>query len=205
MFWWLIGFPLIFIIIVITIALLIGKKDRKKQREQQEEDKKNLLKSNPKQAVYNYFDQKKEFSETLFKDVNIKNTSTDAHIDIVYISKKGIYLIDVVGNQGKITGDTNGEYWVDKVVEEYAVRNPLYKDERLVEVFENIIGVMLHIHHVVVCPNADITSIVNNDNDVIGMFNFFDIFDSLEDVFNDNDLMISYNSLNNYLARQNNE
>ena len=202
MFWWLIGFPLIFMIIVITVALLIGRKDRKKQKAQMEENKKNLLKSDPKQALYNYLEQKKAFCEYLFKDVNIKNSLMDGHVNIVYLSKKMVFLIDVIGNEGSISGDVNGDYWINKTIDEYAVKNPLYKDDSLIETFENALGVMVHVRHIVICPNADITNIINNDNNVIGMFNFFDFVDKLEDVFNDNDLMVYYNSLVNYLDRQ---
>ena len=202
MFWLLIGFPLIFIIIVIVIALIVGRRDRKKQLQQIEENKKNLLKSNPKQGVYNYFDQHKEFYEYLFKDVQINNSQISTNIDIVYFSRKGLYLINVVGNNGALSGDALGEYWINKVVEEYAIKNPLYHNEKLIETFGNIVNLKANLHNVVICPNISSINLVNNEGYVVGLGNFFQHIDDLDDIFSDNDLMVFYNTLVNYLDRQ---
>lgn len=198
MFWWLVAFPVGGMIIIIVIALLLGKRDRKRELQAIEENKKNLLKSNPRQGVYNYIDQNKKFYEYLFKDVPLSKTN----VDVVYLSRKGLYIISVVGNEGVINGDVNSEYWVNKNVDEYVTKNPLYHNEKLVETLGNIVETKMDIYHVVICPNADITNLINNSDKVFSLVGFFNYINNFDDFYSDNDLMIFYNSLTNYLNRE---
>lgn len=205
MFWWLVAFPVGFMVIVIVTALLLGKRDRKKQLQQIEEDKQNLMKNNPKQAATDHLQQYKDFSEYLLTDVQITNKEIKGNIDILYLSKKGIFVIAVLGNSGDISGDLNGEYWVDKVNEEYALKNPFPQNEKLLKSISNITNENINLYNIVIVPNAKSINIANNDDNVVKLSEFFPMIREYPDVYSDNDLMVIYNLIDNHIHRIDND
>lgn len=195
MFWYLIGFPVIAMIIIIVVALLLGKRDRKKEQEQREINKQNLMKTNPKQATYDFIQQHKIIYEYLLSDIEM----SEGNIDILYLSKKGIFLLTILNNTGDISGDLNGEYWAEKVRDDYAVKNPYQEKEALLKVVSNITNENINLYNVILFPNAKSITIANNDNNVMKLADFFPTIKEYKDVYSDNDLMVIYNLIDNHI------
>ena len=195
MLWFLVIFPVLGMIIIATIAILLGKRDKKRADKEREERSKNLLLSNPKQAVLQKLDSIKHISEYTFIDVKTHKTK----IDCLYISKKGIFLFYVIGYEGTVTGEIDKEHWVNKRSEEFVLTNPLYENRRDVEIIGDITNEKLFVYPLVVCTMMEQINIAGNDNKVIKIDDLEKVLDSYPEVISSDDLVLLYNSVVNSL------
>jgi hypothetical protein len=69
----------------------------------------------------------------------------------------------------------------------------------LVETVGNIINQKANIYYLAVATVAEI-NIIGNDDMVVNINNLQSVIDNNEEVFSENDLMVFYNALNNYLS-----
>ena len=195
MLWILVIFPVLGMILIAVVAVLLGRRDREKEAKAREERSKNLLVSNPKQAVLQKLDSIKHISEYTFIDVHTHK----AKMDCLYISKKGIFLIYVIGYDGVITGEIDKEHWVNKRSEEYVLKNPLYENRRDVEIIGDITSERLHVYPLVVCTVINEINIAGNSNQVIKIDDIEKALESYPDVISPDDLVLLYNNVSNSL------
>lgn len=198
MIYWLVIFPVGFMIIVIVIALIVGKRDRKKQAMLNAERKNDLLTNDPKRAVYEYLNDNKEFCEYLLNDIKIGKSQ----IDCLYISKKGVFIICTLPNQGTVSGDANGEYWVNNNQDDYVINNPFLANEKPLEMIGNIINQTNDLSIVAVFTKATEINVVNSKYPIVRLSGLMDAFKAMDDIYEENDLMVVYNKIFNYLSSQ---
>ena len=195
MFWYFIFFPIVGMVIIIIVAVLLGKRDRKKEAIKMEENKKNLLSSNPTQAVLQYLDNNKEISEYTFINLEISKTK----YDILYISKKGIFIIYPLNNAGIINGEVNEENWLNKTHDEFVLKNPMYNNGKDIEVISNITSLQSGIYSIAVCTCASEINIIDKDEEynVCKLEELKEVISSYPDIISENDLVIYYNNIVN--------
>ena len=121
---------------------------------------------------------------------------------MLLISTKGIFVLTALGNEGTITGDVNSELWINKNVEEYVLKNPLVEKRHVLESISDITSERNNVHGLVVFTKGDITNLVNNNNDVCMIDNLKELLNNLPEVISENDLVLYYNAINNYLERE---
>ena len=195
MLWILVFFPLIGMTIIIVIAVLLGNRDRKREAKRLEEKKKDMLESNPKQAVLQYLDENKKISEYTFIDLQLGK----AKADVLYISTKGIFLIYVLKNEGTISGEVDQENWLNKTHDEYLLKNPMFNNKRDIEIISNISTLRTNIYSLTVCTQANEINFVNNDEyQVVKLTDLKETLDKYPDAISENDLVIYYNNIVNY-------
>ena len=195
MIYWLVIFPVGFMIIVITIALLVGRRDRKKMAEQQEEKRKDLLLTNPRRAVVEEITRVKEFSDYVFHDIKINKEQ----IECLFISKKGIFVIKALNNEGVISGEINAEHWINQTDQEFVLKNPLIDNKRGLDAVSNILNQKFGLFNMIVLTKAKQINLLGNDNDVVLYSELEKTFSGLPNIFSENDLMVFYNGIDNHL------
>lgn len=180
---------------VIVTAILLGNRDRKKEAKALEEKKKDLLESNPKQAVLGYLDEHKHISEYTFIDLVIGK----AKIDILYISKKGIFLIYPLNNEGSISGIVNEENWLNKTHDEFVLKNPMFNNKRDIDIISNVSTLKTNLYSLTVFTRASDINIIdiNNERNVVSLNTLKETLDSYPDVISTDDLVIYYNNIVN--------
>ena len=195
MIYWLVIFPFGFMAIVITVALIAGKKDREKMAKQIAEKRNDLLVSNPRRAVVEALERIKDFSDYVFHDIKINKN----HIDCLFISKKGIFVITALNNEGSITGDISEEHWINVNEQEFVLKNPLKENKHGLDAVSNVLNQKTGLYNMVVFTKATSVNIINNDNNVILYSELEKTFSELRDIFSENDLMVFYNLIDNHL------
>ena len=199
MLWILVIFPLLGMTIIIVIAVLLGKRDRKREAEKLEAKKKDMLETNPKQAVLQYLDENRHISEYTFIDLQLGK----AKVDVLYISRKGIFLIYALKNEGTISGEVDQENWLNKTHDEYLLKNPMYNNKRDIEIISNVTTLRTNIYSLTVCTKAEEINIVNNEEyQVVKLNDLKETLDRYPGVITENDLVIFYNNIVNAVDQE---
>ena len=199
MLWILVIFPLLGMTIIIVIAVLLGKRDRKREAEKLEAKKKDMLETNPKQEVLQYLDENRHISEYTFIDLELGK----AKVDVLYISRKGIFLIYALKNEGTISGEVDQENWLNKTHDEYLLKNPMYNNKRDIEIISNVTTLRTNIYSLTVCTKAEEINIVNNEEyQVVKLNELKETLDKYPDVITENDLVIFYNNIVNAVDQE---
>jgi len=195
MLWFLVIFPAIFMVIVITIAILLGKRDRKREAKEQAEKKKDMLETNPKQAVIQYLDNIRHISEYTFIDVKLNKSKYDC----LFLSRKGLFIIYVLANEGIVNGDVNEENWLNKTHDEYVLKNPMFSNKRDIEDLSNVSTLRTDIYSLTVFTRASEVNVINGyeEYQAVKLSELKQLIDSYPDAIDENDLVIYYNNIVN--------
>ena len=192
MIYWLVIFPVGFMAIVITIALVLGKRDRKKELNALKEEEKDI-----KTVIYNRLIAYKKDYEFVIKDYHVSSYN----IDLIYLSRKGIFVINTSDDKGIITGDYHSEHLINKNngIETMRV-SPYKKNLENVQFIKGITEKVNGVFPLTIYMNADISSLVNSDKEVFKLDDALSYFDSLPLLYDDTELPWVYNKLTDYEA-----
>ena len=195
MLWVLVIIPFSILLAVIITALLLGRRDRKKEAARLAEKKHDMLETNPHQAVLLRLEEIKHISEYTFLDLVIGK----AKVDCLYISRRGIFLIYALNNEGSVTGIIDQENWLNKTHDEFVLKNPMYNNKRDIEIISNVTTLKTNIYSLTVFTRASEVGLINGNEEyqAIRLEELKKTIESYPIVITENDLVIFYNNIVN--------
>ena len=129
MFWWFLIFAAV-IIGIIVVALIIYHRDNRKRAQMMLMEASKKKEENPSYAIEEVINTFAEMGEPLIKDYIVSNNEANAdipsfNIKYIYLSKRGIYVIDCNNSKGRIIGTVDSDYWIKEDGFETTIKNPV--------------------------------------------------------------------------------
>ena len=180
-------------------GLLVFRNDRKKQAKQLEE-KKNRVIIDPKEAIREAINDMRGIDEYLIENADIDVDGREYKVPFIYLSKKGVFVIDGAADEGDIVGEEYGEYWmIAKNNQEVAKKSTLNK---LIEVSARIGNIINHSENVnplYIFTLGDLSRMARQDKKLKTLKEFKEETPLLPDVLEESDLSWFYSHINKYL------
>lgn len=162
--------PVIFVIVVIVVGILIHRKDVKKQQQLKALEHKERSAKDPIYEVEEKIKTFTDMGEYLIRDYIVSNNEEKAdipsfHIPLIYLSRRGMYVIDVNDAVGNIIGTVDSNYWIkEEKGFETTIKNPVVPNEKRTDFIARITKRMYPFHNIIVFTKGDLTKTVTNKN-----------------------------------------
>ena len=172
MFWWFLIFAAV-IIGIIVVALIIYHRDNRKRAQMMLMEASKKKEENPSYAIEEVINTFAEMGEPLIKDYIVSNNEANAdipsfNIKYIYLSKRGIYVIDCNNSKGRIIGTVDSDYWIKEDGFETTIKNPVIPNAKRADFISRILKRNYQVYNLTVFTAGDLTKTVT-DNNVINI------------------------------------
>ena len=208
-FTFFIAVPIAFIVAMVIFGIIVSRRDRNKANSDSEEEVvagdfiENKSDDSAKWAVKNRIDTFRKYEEFIIDDFAIcegDEFKPSIFIDLIFFSKKGIFVIKAFDDEGEIVGDARDEYWMHaRKGDESGIRNPIAINQPLVDRISNITNQFTNVFNLIVYTQASTAKLVNHDNKVIELDKLYSYLEHLPNVYDDTEIPFFYNKVRDYI------
>lgn len=145
--------------------------------------------------------------DTLLPTLLLKTyNGNQTEVDLVILSLKGIFCIEVKNWVGQIKGDDFSDKWIQIYDDDYTPnkshRNPVHQNENHCEILRNLLGNRYNINNIVLFKELEYTRSIHSEK-VFDLKSFEEYFFSLRsDVLTNEDLDDIYETLKQFEASE---
>ena len=201
--------PIVFVVAMVIFGIIVSHRDRNNANSETDNPNvsgdfiENKSNDSAKWAAKNKIDSFRKFEEFIIDDFAVcegDEFKPSVFIDLIFFSKKGIFVMKTYDDEGEIVGDARDEYWMYvKKGDERGIRNPIDVNQPLVDRISNITNQFTNVFNMIVYTKASTAKLVNHNNKVIELDKLYSYLEHLPNVYDDTEIPFFYNKVKDYI------